>query len=281
MDSVTLLGVDFDDLEVRGVVRMLLARRPDSRFTYIVTPNADHLARLRRLPQLRRVYDAAWLRLLDSQVLHHTAQGLGLHAPHVATGADITEALLAILPRCDIAVIGLEPQHIPALRARYPDLTFLHHAPPPDLLHDDAAFRRARDFAVASGARFTFIAVGSPVQELLAYAIALQPGSVGTGLCVGAALEYRAGVNARAPVWMRRAGLEWLHRLAHSPRRLGRRYLVDDPPVFFELVAERFSRTAPRSLPGQHPRSAPDAISATGPYPPARRARLHEIPDAG
>jgi exopolysaccharide biosynthesis WecB/TagA/CpsF family protein len=281
MEIVNLLGVDFEDLTVDGVVRMLLARRAAARFTYVVTPNADHLARLRRLPQLRGVYQAAWLRVLDSQMLRHAARRLGLHAPHVATGADITQALLAALPPCLVAVVGLQPKYLPALQARYPQLRFLHHAPPPDLLHDDAAFRRARDFVVASGARFTFLAVGSPVQELLAYAVSLQPGGTGVGLCVGAALDYQAGAQTRAPGWMRQAGLEWLYRLAGDPRRLARRYLLDDLPVLFDLLAARFSRTARRSPPGPHPRSAPAAIAATGPYPPPLIVHLHEIPDAG
>lgn len=43
---------------------------------------------------------------------------------------------------------------------------------------------------------------------------------------VGAAFDFHAGTVARAPAWMRRCGLEWLHRLASEPRRLWRRYLI-------------------------------------------------------
>ena len=46
-------------------------------------------------------------------------------------------------------------------------------------------------------------------------------------LCVGATIDFLAGEKARAPVWMRRVGLEWAHRLASEPRRLARRYLRD------------------------------------------------------
>jgi exopolysaccharide biosynthesis WecB/TagA/CpsF family protein len=280
MQQINLLGLDFDDLDVADVLALLLGRRRQDRFAYIVTPNADHFARLRRIPQLRSVYEAAWLRLLDSQMICNAAQGLGLRTPHVATGADITDALLEALPPQPVALVGLEACHLPALRARYPHLTFLHHDPPRGLMENLPAFRRARDFVLESNAGYVFFALGSPVQELLAYTVALRPESTGTGLCVGAALEYRAGAAIRAPVWMREAGLEWLHRLAHNPRRLARRYLLDDPPVFFDLLTERLSRTTPRFARDQPPPAAPDAISAPGPYPPPRRARLHEIRDA-
>jgi exopolysaccharide biosynthesis WecB/TagA/CpsF family protein len=274
------LLLEFNDLSVAEVVAQLLARRRFARFTYVVTPNADHLARLKRQPHLRQIYERAWLRLLDSRVLALTGRLLGLDAPSVATGADITAALLAALGPEVIAVIGLQPALMEKLRAAYPEQNFLHHAPPQNLLRDELAFRRARDFAVRINARFTFIALGSPLQEMLAYAIALQPGSTGVGLCIGASLEYCAGVK-RAPGWMQRAGLEWLHRLAREPRRLARRYLLDDPPVFFSLLAARFKRKARLFPPDRPLQSPPGAISGRDPYPRQQPAPLRKIPDAG
>ena len=46
---------------------------------------------------------------------------------------------------------------------------------------------------------------------------------------VGAAFDFHAGLKRQAPRWMQRSGLEWLFRLATEPRRLWRRYLVNNP----------------------------------------------------
>jgi N-acetylglucosaminyldiphosphoundecaprenol N-acetyl-beta-D-mannosaminyltransferase len=75
-----------------------------------------------------------------------------------------------------------------------------------------------------SGARLVFVALGCPKQEawMLAHRGAL--GAVMLG--AGAAFDFLAGTQPRAPRWMRRAGLEWMHRLYREPRRLWRRYLV-------------------------------------------------------
>lgn len=84
----------------------------------------------------------------------------------------------------------------------------------------------ARDVAHinASGAGLVFVGLGCPRQEIW---MAAQRGHVqGVLLGVGAAFDFHAGVRRRAPRWMQRAGLEWLHRLASEPRRLWRRYLV-------------------------------------------------------
>ncbi|MDE8348788.1 MAG: WecB/TagA/CpsF family glycosyltransferase [Acidocella sp.] len=237
-NRLDLLGINFNNLTLPAVIDELIQRPRARRFTYIVTPNADHIARLQRQPGLRLVYDAAWLRVLDSKFIWHAARALRQPVPQVTTGADITAALLSNLAAQTIAVIGMSPVSLQALQSRYPHLTIAHHAPPQNLLNDQLGFCRARDFAVSTNARFTFIALGSPLQELLAYAIACQPNALGIGLCIGSALEFCAGTEPRAPAWMRDNGLEWLHRLARNPRRLVRRYLIDDPPVLLALLRQ-------------------------------------------
>ncbi|MBO0863539.1 MAG: WecB/TagA/CpsF family glycosyltransferase, partial [Mycobacterium sp.] len=51
---------------------------------------------------------------------------------------------------------------------------------------------------------------------------------------------FAAGEVARAPDWMRRARLEWLHRLVLEPHRLFRRYVLGNPTFVFRIIADRF-----------------------------------------
>jgi N-acetylglucosaminyldiphosphoundecaprenol N-acetyl-beta-D-mannosaminyltransferase len=73
-----------------------------------------------------------------------------------------------------------------------------------------------------------FVAFGAPKQELFIRRAlpAIRP-AVAVG--VGAGFDFIAGKMRRAPRWMSRSGLEWLFRLAQEPRRLAKRYLLDDP----------------------------------------------------
>jgi exopolysaccharide biosynthesis WecB/TagA/CpsF family protein len=73
---------------------------------------------------------------------------------------------------------------------------------------------------------------------MLAAAIAATGQARGVGLCIGASLAFLSGTTQRAPMWMQRWGLEWLHRVASDPRRLAWRYLVQDPAVFGLLFRE-------------------------------------------
>jgi len=58
-------------------------------------------------------------------------------------------------------------------------------------------------------------------------------------IAVGAAFDFHSGNVKQAPVWMQRSGLEWVYRLATDPRRLWRRYLVDNPWFLWELGLQR------------------------------------------
>jgi len=224
---------------------MLAARPADAPFQYVVTPNADHFVRLSRDPALAALYRNAGLRLLDSRVVAGAAGMLRLPAPRVVAGADLTAQLLRhhLLPGERLTIVGLRPQWLPALVARCGLAPPAHYDPPMGFASDRAAFADVVDFVLAHPARFVFLAVGSPRQEVLAATIAATGRASGTGLCIGASLEFLAGATPRAPPWMQRRGLEWLFRLAYDPRRMAGRYLVDCPAVFRLLLRERWRRT--------------------------------------
>ena len=91
--TVRLLGVEFAGLGPEEVQARLAARPASAAFAYVVTPNADHLIRLHAKPELGALYEAAALRLLDSRVVARLARAVGLPAPPVVTGSDLTAAL--------------------------------------------------------------------------------------------------------------------------------------------------------------------------------------------
>ncbi len=242
MTITRLLGLDFSDVALDAVARRLALRPASAAFGYVVTLNADHLVRLHRQPELRVLYEGAALQLLDSRVVGLLCRLLRLRAPAVVAGSDLTARIVShhLDPGERITVVGLQPRYLPALVARCAIAEPFHYNPPMGFEHDAAALGAAVAFVLDHPARFVFLAVGSPRQEMLAAAIAATGQATGTGLCIGASLEFLAGSCRRAPGWMRAAGLEWLHRLAGDPRRLARRYLLDSPVVLPMLLRETF-----------------------------------------
>ena len=231
---VRLLGVEFAGLGPDEVLDRLAARSASSPFAYVVTPNADHLSRLSSMPELRALYEAAALRLLDSRVVARLARLFGLPAPPVVTGSDLTAALFdrgVIAAEEPVAVLGGSGEVAAALRDRYGLARLAHHNPPMGFDRDPAALEAAIRFLEDNPARFSFLAVGSPRQEIVAEALVRRGKATGVGLCIGASLLFLTGDERRAPLAVQSAGLEWAWRLAQNPRRLARRYLLDSPQI--------------------------------------------------
>lgn len=230
---VRFLGLDFEPMETAtAAARLDLESGMGGRFSYVVTPNVDHCVRLERDPALRPLYEEAGLLLNDSRILEILAAKDG-KALTASPGADIVETLLRdhIDPDEPVVVIGCETDDIEALKRHYGLTRLAWHAPPHGLHKKPEAIASAAAFMAAHPARFHFLCVGSPQQEMVAHAAHLRGDVEGVGLCCGASLDFLTGKTKRAPKWMRASKLEWLHRLASNPRRLAKRYLLDGPRI--------------------------------------------------
>lgn len=226
-------GMPFTGAGIRDVLRFLEARGGDEPFGYLVTPNVDHVVRnWRDGGNLVRIYDDAELSLCDSRIVSLIGRLCGVRLP-VVTGSDLTAILLEYLvdPYERLTIIGGSEDLIGRLARRYGLRNIVHHNPPMGFIRDPLAVLEASQFIERNPARFVFLAVGSPQQEILAQAIRQRGHARGLGLCVGASLLFLTGDLKRAPVWMQKAKLEWLFRLVQEPSRMWRRYLYEGPKI--------------------------------------------------
>ncbi len=235
-DRVQVLKLGFDQLTREMAVAYLWAWPSDAAYGYVTTPNVDHLVRLRterHTQEVEEAYDACDLTLCDSKVMALLSRWYGVSLP-VATGSDVTEDLLDRLAGSDdpLLIIGGGPETAQQLAARYGVTNLRQHIPPMGLMQNEAALDEAARFIVDNPARFAFIAVGSPQQEVIALRARKMGATRGVALCVGASLDYLTGRSRRAPWILRVLALEWLYRLIREPRRLWRRYLVRSPRIF-------------------------------------------------
>jgi len=103
-----------------------------------------------------------------------------------------------------------------------------------------------------------FVALGSPKQEHLI--AKLKPSlSSAWWLGVGVSFSFLTGHVRRAPIWMQRAGIEWVHRLCQEPRRLFKRYIVSGVPFAAALFARSWVRGLPARL-GRRVKPAEEGI---------------------
>lgn len=233
--SYNFCGAIFDPLSpVQTLARCKWVSTAHS-FRYIVTPNVDHLVRLSKDPDLYGpLYNGSWLSVCDSRILELLAKFTGVPLKAVP-GSDLTAQLFEniIAPDEAVNVIGGTDDVIAKVKARFGLSQLNHFQPPMGLRNKPDAVAECADFIAKHPARYTFICVGSPQQEMVARAAMARGDCAGLGLCVGASLDFLAGKVKRAPKWVQNIRMEWCYRLLSEPRRMWKRYLVDGPRIFW------------------------------------------------
>ena len=231
------LDLCFDVADEGTFLRHILAQAKSDRFTYVVTPNVDHMVNLHTSDNPERplwpAYRAAGLTICDSRILTRLAARSGLRLPAVP-GSDLTARLLQ-MPECQglhCHVVGGDIAMLNDLQRRFPLCRWTQFEPPSNVLRDMAAQEAIVRSVVAEQADVTFMAIGAPQSEIVCHRVLLAGGARGVALCIGASLEFVTGKKDRAPVFIQRISMEWLFRLLTEPRRLWRRYLIVAPRIF-------------------------------------------------
>jgi N-acetylglucosaminyldiphosphoundecaprenol N-acetyl-beta-D-mannosaminyltransferase len=274
LDREHLFGLDFVDAsDVHQVIPaiMSLADSPragshDSALPVVVTPNVDHLVKFDRSPDgvARTLAGRAAIVLPDGQPIVWASRLLGSPLAARLPGSTLVSALLSVLIRDGRRVLVVATSDVIAAQIEGECETFRSVTAPLLDEHDDAAMMaftdRVADSVRAHRAEFVFVTLGNPKQEMIVSAMT-ERWPVGEPLpvmlAVGQSFDMYFGTVKRAPEWMQRSGLEWFFRFIQEPRRLFRRYFVDDVAFFGIFVREWRGRRA-----AAEPRAAESRIAA-------------------
>jgi len=207
---------------------MVASRQPH----YLVTANVDFVVQAQSDIELRRIFADADLVLCDGTPLLWVSRLLGNALVERVAGADIVPLLIerAAERGYGLFFLGATPESCSAaverLRVRYPTLRIAGHYSPPfnTLLEMDHEEIKRRITEAAPD--LLFVAFGCPKAEKWV-AMNYRELGVPVAVGVGATIDFLAGHVKRAPIWMRRSGLEWVFRLIQEPRRLFGRYARD------------------------------------------------------
>ncbi len=227
LDALSLVNVPTEIALLSDIATCIDAGRGFA----VATLNLDHIVKLQGDQDFRIAYRAhshivadgnpiVWLSHLAGRVDVRLVPGSELIAPLAALAAG-KGAPMAFLgstePVLRTAAERLQADHpgLDVVACLAPPFGFDPHSPAADALLDQMA---------AYGARICLLALGAPKQELLAARGHARHPGLGF-VSIGAGLDFIAGHQTRAPVWVRRIAMEWLWRMLTNPRRLARRYL--------------------------------------------------------
>ena len=214
----------------------------EKRKAYVVEVNTDVMIKIEEDPYLRQITNEADLVLIVGQPLVWISKLHKRPIKEKVSGSDLSIELcrraaekghtLFILGGKD----GIAEQAKARMEAKYPGLQIVGtYAPPFGFEKDEQELSRIREMISTLQPDIVLACFGCPKQEKWIYEN-YRTIDAGVFLCAGATVDFLAGNVKRAPAWISRVGLEWFYRFLKEPKRLFKRYFVDDMKIFGLLI---------------------------------------------
>jgi N-acetylglucosaminyldiphosphoundecaprenol N-acetyl-beta-D-mannosaminyltransferase len=242
-DSVSVMGLELARVSEREAIETALSGVRAGRGGWICPANLDVLRQVVHDDGVRRLLASADLVVADGMPLVWASRLQRSPVPERVAGSSLAVTLppAAALAGASVYLLGGNPgvaEHAgQVLMQASPTLRIAGtHCPPMGFERSPQALEDLEGALLAARPDVVFVALGFPKQEHLIRR--LRPLLPATWfVSCGISLSLVSGAVARAPVWVQRLGLEWVHRLAQEPRRLARRYLLEGLPFVTRMLA--------------------------------------------
>lgn len=241
MYKTRILNIDIDNITLECCLQQLNSG-------VLFTPNVDHIIRLQNDKEFYKVYQHANYVVCDSKLVQIASKFLGTPILEKISGSDFFPAFYHYHRQNDdigIFLLGSARQDIVEtaqqkinqvcgrkiiVQGLSPSFGFENNA--------QECFEIIQQIN-ASGATVLAVGVGAPKQEKWIMRYKDQMPNIKIFMAIGATIDFEAGNVKRAPKWMSDYGLEWLYRLLSEPKRLWKRYLIDDIPFFWLILKQK------------------------------------------
>lgn len=250
LGTIDLLGMPVAKVDEQGLLDHLFQDLAVGAGRWVITANLDFLRRYVREPETRSLYEKADITVADGMPLVWAATIQGSPLPERIAGSAMIWSLsarAAVEGRSLYLLGGDEgagPRAKEILEEKYPGLRVVGTSSPwISSPPTDEELAEIVTSLAAAAPDIILVGFGSPKQEMVINGIRDRfPAALWMG--VGISFSFVAGTVQRAPRWVQVLGAEWLHRILQEPRRLARRYLIDDIPfavvLFVTALGRRF-----------------------------------------
>lgn len=212
----------------------------------LITPNLDHLVKLQHDREFYEVYRQAEWVVCDSKILYLLSKLLKHPLPEAIPGSSFFTAFYMFHkddPDCRIFLLGAKEGIAQKAMERINEkvgrkIVVGAHSPSFGFEKNERECEALVDIVNKSGANVLLVGVGAPKQEKWIMKYRNQMPDVDLFMALGATIDFEAGTLKRAPRLWQKLGMEWLYRCLKEPRRLFKRYFVDDMQFFYYFAQQ-------------------------------------------
>ena len=237
MARMKFMNTEIDNLTMVETLEEIEKIIKKKECAYVVTPNVDHIVQLETNKELQAVYANASLILTDGKPLLWIAKWYKTPIKEKISGSDLFPLLCRLAAKRGYrmfflgAAEGIAAKAAENLCKKYDGLNVVGTYSPPFGFEKDAEeLEKIKDMITATKPDILIVGLGCPKQEKFMYHHCKELG-VPISFGLGASFDFEAGNIKRAPKWMANHGLEWLFRITQDPKRMAKRYLIDDRKI--------------------------------------------------
>lgn len=248
LSKINICNIKINNISMQEAIERIELLFEKNEQAIVVTPNIDHIIKLQRDEEFRKIYEEASLVLCDGVPLIWASKFLGNLIKERINGTDLFVRLCKVASEKKYKLFFLGGRPGASLKAseilkyKHPDIQIAGvYSPPLGFENDKAENDKIIKLIKDANPDILFVGLGTPKQEKWIYKHKDEyqvPVSIG----IGVSFELVSGMVKRAPIWMQRAGLEWLWRLMMEPKRLWKRYLVDDMKFFWLVLKQKMRK---------------------------------------
>ena len=203
----------------------------------VVTPNVDQIVRMEWDEYFRKICENCELLLVDGHPLLWIAKLYKRPFKEKICGSDLVPLLCQRAAKKGYSVFflgaapGVARQAAERMEKACPGLKVAGtYSPPMGFEKDPKELERINQMLLDSKADMLFVGMGVPKQDIFIYEN-MHTYQIPMSFSVGGTIDFIAGRQKRAPKWMSRIGFEWLYRLLQDPKRMFKRYIIDDTKI--------------------------------------------------
>lgn len=234
MARIKFMNTDIDNLTMAETLNEIDKLIQKKNCSYVVTPNVDHIVRLEKDEELQKVYKNASLILTDGKPLIWISKWYKTPIKEKISGSDLFPRVCQLAANKNYtmyllgAAEGVADTAARNLMKKYPGLNIVGtYSPPFGFEKNEQEMNKIKTQIQDVHPDILIVGLGCPKQEKFMYYNCKELG-VPISFGLGASIDFEAGNIKRAPKWMSNHGLEWLYRFLKEPKRLFKRYFVDD-----------------------------------------------------
>ena len=234
MSRIKFLNTEVDNLTMKEAIQKIDELASNKKPSYVVTPNVDHIVKIESDNEFKQVYNEADLILTDGMPLIWISKLKGSPIKEKVSGSDLFPEVCKLAAEKGYKIFllgaaeGVAAKAAVNLKLKFNGLNIVGTYSP------SYGFEKSLDEIN----NIISVGLGAPKQEKFLYKFKERL-NVPVSLAIGASIDFEAGNINRAPKWMQNSGLEWLYRLLKEPKRMFKRYLIDDINIIKLIIKYR------------------------------------------